>query len=109
MFNYISKTQNVKLVIYNEGTKTSEFYYLFDETGTIFFDSSNVKQFCLELRGDGELEKVTYGDIFGAVNFLLLGIKNNKITQNLNAPLINGFSIKHTLQKGQMIYYRLNR
>ena len=109
MFNYISKTQNVKLVIYNEGTNTSEFYYLFDETGTIFFDSSNVKQFCLELRGDGELEKVTYADIFGAVNFQLLGIKNNKITQNLNAPLINGFSIKHTLQKGQMIYYRLNR
>ena len=105
MFNYITKTQNMKLVIKDDVFSDDDvsIHYLFDESGNIILDKS-IEYFCLNLR-DEVVDSISAEQYHGSVNFQIIGIKENI------APLItliNGYSVKHTLKPGQIIYYRLN-
>ena len=105
MFNYITKTQNMKLVIKDDvfSDDNVSIHYLFDESGNIILDKS-IEYFCLNLR-DEVVDSISAEQYHGSVNFQIIGIKENI------APLItliNGYSVKQTLKPGQIIYYRLN-
>ena len=106
MFNYISKSQNMKLEIFNGNG--NEKHNLFNESGNLFFEASKSTKFCLSLRDE---IKGSITDNFGSINFQILGVKD-KINHKQNiiiVPLINGYSMRHYLEPGQMIYYRLNK
>ena len=107
MFNYISKTQNIRLLINDKEKEDNNPLYLFNESGSIFLNSSEVTNFCIGLRLDAS--SILAKEYHGSINFQIVGIN---ITQNENIPLIpliNGYSVKHTLQPGQKLYYRLNK
>ena len=99
IFNYMSLSRNIK-INFNQG----ESREIKEESGNIFFKPENNK-FCLSQSPSGE--SITYSKIYSAITFQILGVKNNVITQNLNAPLINGISLRHNLKKDQILYYRL--
>ena len=104
MFNYISKSQNMKLKIIGNNNET---FSLFHESGNIPLNP-NVDNFCLCLREEAE-DNETYYDFHGSINFQIFGIKESLEFQNndfILMPLINGYFVKQTLQPGQMIYYR---
>jgi len=107
MFNYISKTKNIRLLINDKENEDNNILYLFNESGSIFLNSSKVSNFCIGLRE--EANSILAKEYHGSINFQIVGIN---ITQNENIPLIsliNGYSVKHTLHPGQKLYYRLNK
>ena len=107
MFNYISKTQNMRLIIYKNKKEQENIINLYNETETKFLN--NLSYFCIGLRENDEESIETEEEFHGSINFQILGIDNE---QNINPPLvqlINGYSVKHTLQPRQMLYYRLNK
>ena len=101
MFNYISKSQNMKLIFEN-----NETFNLFDESGNIIFNALTNNKFCISFRDE---IKESYTGNYGSINFQILGVKNKIISEKITVPLINGYSMRHTLEPGQMIYYRLNK
>ena len=108
MFNYITRTQNMKLLTYdsNKEKRTGEFN-ISEESGTIFLNPEKTYYFCIGLR-DG-ITEFGYPNIYhGSINFQIVGIN---IGENANTPLIsliNGYSVNHTLLPKQKLYYRLN-
>ena len=108
MFNYITRTQNMKLLTYdsNKEKRTGEFN-ISEESGTIFLNPDETYYFCIGLR-DG-ITEFGYPNIYhGSINFQIVGIN---IGENANTPLIsliNGYSVNHTLLPKQKLYYRLN-
>ena len=105
IMNYITKTKGVRMLI-DKGNKIEEIKINM-ETGNLFLDKS-FKSFCFaqEIHPDHDEIKKTH--FFTSVQFQILGVKNNVITQHLNFPLINGLSMQQNLKKGQILYYRLS-
>ena len=102
MMQYISKTRNLEIYYPNGAGENFTFY---EETGNIFLNNT-IESFCFnqvenwtEIKGH---------EAFSSINFVLLGIKNDIITQKYNIPLINGVPMHQNLKKGQILYYRLN-
>ena len=103
VFNYITKTKNVKIK-YNSDNKEveEELYY---DSGNIYLNYDTIS-FCLFF--EKEKEESSSKEEYSGVYFQVIGVKtNNIITQELNGPLINGLPTYGSLFDGQMLYYRL--
>ena len=107
MFNYISKSQNMKLKIIRKENDVTDIS-LFHESGNILLESEDDK-FCLFLREEAEDEVMDY-DFHGSINFQIFEIKKNNENPQKDStilmPLINGYFVKQILSPGQSIYYR---
>ena len=103
MLNYVTKTNMITINMELENGTESQLN-LTGETGNIFLNE-NITAFCFELY---PLLYHNYDSINSAINFQLIGVKNNKIFQNFTNPfLINGVSTKQYLKGGQVLYYSL--
>ena len=94
--SFITKTKN--LVINLDQTNNDGDYEIYEESKTIIIPKSNNK-FCIINRDAKE----------GSALFQLLSkYEDSYYNQSMNMPLIEGVSTKQKLQKGDILFYKLN-
>ena len=98
--SFISKSKNLEVNMYpTEGlTNNDDDYKIYEESKTIIIPK-DYNKFCIS-------NKDTYE---GSALFQLLSeYENSYYNQSMNMPLIEGVSTKQKLQKGEILFYKLN-
>ena len=106
ILSIITITSNIDLIVYENDEKNTTNKTVINEE---FFSTNlnkDIKKFCLNQSGD--YNGVTNSYIYSSIYFQILGVENGKKVQYTNAPLINGLSVEQTLEKDEILYYRLN-
>jgi hypothetical protein len=106
MINYVTKTKNLFIHMKSKINETIKSHLFTEQTGNLMLES-NTEFFCFEINKKWNEDANQHA--FSSINFHLLGVnKNKEITQKYNLPLKNGVSLLQNLEKGQILYYRLN-
>ena len=104
ILNYITKSKDLGLEIIPRNLSNK---YILENSGTLILDGrTETLIFC---QGTKDLLVRYYFTFYSSIYFQLLGVKNGDITQNLNAPLIKGFTMEQKLQSGQILSYRVEQ
>ena len=102
--NFITKTKNIKINLYSKNETLGAEEQLVNEESFNYTFKPNYDEFCISKNDDKSND-----DEDASVLFQLLSITNtNYINQNLYMPLIKGISTKQNLEKGKILYYRIN-
>ena len=106
ILSIITITRNIDLIVYENEEKNTTNKTVINEE---FFSTNlnkDIKKFCLNQSDD--YNGATYSYIYSSIYFQILGVENGKKVQYTNAPLVNGLSVEQTLEKDEILYYRLN-